>query len=414
MSDTLGQVTVGSSNTGRNSSPARPKIVVHKASDESHGSTKKTPESATTYEFLNKAKESPSSRPGSPKPPDAPRRPQSLVEESFIPASIAYSLRFIFEFEGCPDSKLEEENSVLLQNPESYQEIERVAEKHAKIRSAQSIGSKELHFFYGTCTMVSDNRTKFRLPLRSPEDWTEVNKRIVGYWNLHTHERLHLRISRHYLASQEQPTKDTSFAKVKSLEISDLMKQTWEEKDYIPHNVLKIVISDQTIDWIIKEKPPESLPENDLDAFIRRVQAEGRILLAMCVYAGLEMECLKELLDNGCKDSSLPLDKSSRCHVNCRLSFRTLVEKQGGFQAAYFTEGEDRKLPSHTVVPLQFYPREHSKDDLDREVTKDYDTKPLNSDSRGLAACRSGGHSHVYCVKLNPNHHNLSAVSSSL
>ena len=426
MSDAADQTTVGSNDIGQIPSPTRPRIIVHEAEgiEGSFGSTEKTPKPATTNKILEKVQGSPSSRQESPKPLGAPPHPHIPVERSFIPDTIAYNLRFTFEFE-CPDPhRKEEEMSVRLHRPESYKEIEKVADKRAKILSADSIGPKELKFFHGNCTIVSDNGTKFRLPLRSPEDWAKVNKRIVGYWNLHTHERLHLCISRHYLASQEHPIEGIPFAEVKCLEIHDLMKRTWEEKDYIPHNVLETVISDQTIYWIIKENHPESVPHDDQDAFIRRVRAEGRILLAMCVHAELKMGCLKKLLDSGWKDSTLPLDENVQCHRTCRHKFHRLLQAQGGFRAEHFVECEDRKLHSHAVVPLRFCPRVCGRDDLDHEVTGVYDDEWQTSPSQGKtisteeirrgALCGTGAYSNVYCVKLNPNHHSLSEVSQDL
>lgn len=191
------------------------------------------------------------------------------------------------------------------------------------------------------------------------------------------------------------------------------------EKDYIPHNVLEMVISDQTIHWIIKENPPKSVPQDEQEAFIHRVQAEGRILLAMYVHAELGMECLKKLLDNGWKDSSPPLDEKSHCHRDCRRKFRTLVQTQGGYRAARFVEGEHKTLHSHTVVPLHFCPRAHGNDDVDREVTTLISNELQNSSSednavKTAAFCGNGAYSNVYCVKMDPNHHSLSTVSNTL
>ena len=232
-------------------------------------------------------------------------------------------------------------------------------------------------------------------PLRSPEDWKKVNERIVEYWNSHTQEEMHLCISRHYLASQEQPV--AGLAKIKRLEIHDLMKKTWDKKRYIPDNVLQTVISDQAIHYIIQEQPPKSLP--DQHAFTRQVQAEGRLLFAMCVHARLKMEDLKTLLDSGLTDSNLPLDETSQCHKACRQKFEALLEAQGGFRAARFDEGEHQKFQPHTVVPVHFCPRPHGKND---------------TDLKRAALCGRGASSEVYCVRLNPNHHSLSEVSCEL
>ncbi len=421
MSESLNPATGGSSDTGLSSSLSRPTIKVYGAegNEESHGSSGKTPKPTTTHTASAKVLESASSRQESPKSIGAPHHPQSPVEGSFIPSKIAYYLRLEFDLEGCSNFGLEKEKFVLLHTPESYQKIEKAGKKYAKILSAgaaESIGSKELKFFFGNCTIVSDNDTKIRLPLRCPEDWTEVNKAIVGYWNAHTQERLHLCISRHYLASQQQPTEGKCFAEVKILEIDDQMKETWEGKGYIPHNVLETVISDETIYWIIKEDPPQSVPPEQQEAFIHKVQAEGRILLAMCVHARLGMECLKKLLDSGLKDSTLPLDEKFKCHHDCRGKLKNLIRDQGGYQAERFIEGQHKTLHPHAVVPLHFYPRAHGNDDLDHEITEGYGDTPQSSPTkentiRRYAKCGSGAYSNVYCVKFNPNHHGLSVVS---
>ena len=255
VSDSLDQPTDGSSDAGQIPAPAGPKIVLHEAegTGKSLEPTQKTLERGTTYKELENIQWSPSSSQDDSKPLSAPRRPKRPVEESFIPKRIVYSLQFTFEFEDCPNSKLADKYSVLLNEAESYQEIEKVADKHAKILSAKSLGQKELKFSYGNCTLVSDQVT--RLPLRSLEEWKKINDRVVDYWNSHTQEEPHLCISRHYLASQEQPVAD--LAKIKNLELHDLMKETiMDTKCYIPHNVLQTVISDQAIRCIIQEKPP--------------------------------------------------------------------------------------------------------------------------------------------------------------
>ena len=402
VSDSPDQPTDGSSDTGQNLSPSGLTIVLHKAEGTGKSSepTEKTPERGTTYKVLENAQQSPSSAQDNSRPFSVPRPSKSPVEGSSIPRSIAYSLQFTYEFDGCPDVKLAKEHSVLLQKPESYQEIERVADENAKVSSAESIGQKELKLFYGSCTLVSDQGTTIHLPLRSAEDWSKVNEHIVEYWVSHPQRRLHLCILRHYLASQEQPAdEDKSFAKIKCLEIDDLMKTGLDNKRYIPHNVLQTVISDQAIHWIIEEKPPKSLPRDDQHAFTRRVQAEGRILLAMCVHARLKMDCLKRLLDSGWTDSVLPLGESPPCHEGCRQKFRSLLAARGGFRAAHFVEGEHQNFDPHTVVPLHFCPRAQVKND---------------TDLKGAALCGRGASSEVYCVTLNPNHHSLSEVSCDL
>ena len=416
MSKPLDQAIASSGDTGQSSTPA---IVVRNAEgiEASPEPTQQTPEPATTHAVSETVHESALSRQESSMPLEAPRPPHTSAESSFIPSSIDYNLRISFERSSSPT--FAEDLSVRLHKPESYEEIEEVAEKHAKKLFAESIGTRDLQFAYGNCLIVSNSGTITRLPLRSRQDWREVNKSIVGYWNSHTHEKLRLCISRQYLASQERPTEGKSLAEAKSLEIHDLMEQTWEKKPYIPHNVLEKSISDEVIYYIIKENPPKNMSQDAQDALIHRVKAEGRILLAMCVHVELRMECLKKLLDNGCQDSDLPLDEGSLCHKACRKKFSTLLQTQGGYRAAHFYEGEHKSLHSHSVVPLHFCSRAHGKDELDREVTEACGDDPKDSSTRknankGDAWCGSGAHSNVYCVKLNANHHSLSMVSNDL
>ena len=399
-----------SSSTGPDTPPAGPAIIVHQPTQESLESTKQTPGLAEIYKVHESAQESPSPRQESP------------VIPSFIQKKIAYTLRVTFE--GSQDSKMVDGLSVLLREPKSYQEIEKEAQKSATVLSADIINGRELKFSYGTCIVVSNNGNKNRLPLRSQEDWAVLYNSVVEYLILHTHERLHLRISRHYLACQDRPIAKESFAKLKSDEINDLMKRAWEKVDYIPHNILESIISDQTIHSIVNESPLEGVSQDEQDSFISRVQAEGRILLAMCVHANLGTECLKVLLDGGWKDggwkdlSLPPLDENSHCHYKHRKNYRSLCKDQGSFRAAHFAQGEHKDLHSGIVVPLHFFPRADGQDNITLEKAEPYVTKTpdlksgkIAADEKQTAKCGSGAYSDVYCVKLDPNHHSLSKVS---
>ena len=387
-----------SSNTGRDAPTAGPAIIVHQPK-ESLESAEQTPKPAAIYQVHENAQESSSPR------QESPVIPSSI--QKIIPCMLRVT------FEGSQDSKLVDELSVLLHGPESYQRIEEEGEKSATVLSAEIIGEKKLKFSYGNCIVVSSNGNKSRLPLRSQEDWTVLYNSFVE--QLKTNEQLRFCISRHYLACQDQPTEGESFAELKYDEIDRLMKQGWEENNYIPHNILGTVFSDQTIDWIIKENPPESVSQDDQGAFVSRVQAEARILLAMCVCATLGTECLWELLKRGCKDSSLPLDEKSYCHPKCKVKYKTLVNTRGSFRAAHFVQGEHKTLDPHTVVPLRLFPSARGNEDLDHEVAEVYDNglqaSPREERTSKNAAWKGeGANSNVYCVKVDPNHHSLSTV----
>ena len=390
-----------SSSTEHDTPPDAPIIIVTESIQETPGSTEQTPEPAAKYPVYEKAQESPS-----------PGQESPIIEPS-IQKIIPYTLRITLE--GSQNSEFVKDLSVLLHESESYQEIEKVAKRHATALFAQTIGEKELKFSYGNCIVVSNNGNKNRLPLRSQEDWTVLYNSVDKHLKLHTQQRLQLHISQHYLACQDQPTDGKSFAALKCLEMDDLMK------NYISHNILETVISDQTVYWIIKEDPPKSVPQDEQDAFIRRVQTEGRILLAMCVHAQLGTDCLEKLLDRGWKDrgwkdSSLPpLDEDLHCHYEHRQNYRRLCRQQGSFRAAHFVQGEHKTLDPHTVVPLRFCSISHGNEDLDREIAEVYGNKSQASPRKEITSKKdawrgSGANSNVYCVKVDPNHHRLSRV----
>ena len=399
-----------SSNTEHDTPPDAPIIIVTESTQETPKSTEQTPEPVANYQVHEKAQESPS--PGQ----------ESPVVASSISKIIPYTLRITLEVS--QDSRLVKDLSVLLHEQESYQKIEKEAEEHATTFFAQTIGERELKFSYGNCIVVSNHGNKTRLPLRSQEDWAVLYNSVVGYLISRSNERLHFCISRHYLACQAQPSEEEPFAKLKSDEINDLMRHAWENVDYIPHNVLETIISDQTIYCIFNENPLEGVSQDEQDSFISRVQAEGRVLLAMCVHANLGTECLKVLLDRGWtdggwKDSSLPpLDEKSYCHYKHRKDYKSLCKGQGSFRAAHFAQDEHKDLHSGIVVPLHFFPRADGNDNMTLEKADSYVTKTpyLNSgeiaaDEKQTARCGSGAYSNVYCVKLDPNHHSLSKVS---
>ena len=394
---------MGSSSTEHTTPPGAPIIIVTEGNQESPESTEQTPQSTANYLVHEKAQKSPS--PGQ----------ESTIVASSVQKTIPYKLWITLE--GSQDSKLVKDLSVILHNSESYQEIEKVAEGYATAFFAQTIGERELKFSYGNCIVVSNNGNKNRLPLRSQETWAVLHNSVVEYLISHSNEQLQFCISRHYLACQDQPSEGESFADLKYDEIDNLMKQGWENKTYIPHNILGSVFSDQTVYWIIKENPPKSVLRDDQDAFISRVQAEARILLAMCVRACLGTECLWVLLERGYKDSSLPSDDKAYCHrhPSCKVNYERLVQRRGSFGAAHFVQGEHKTLDPHTVVPLRFYPRARGNEDLDWEVAEVYDNglqaPPVEKRiSKNDAWRGAGANSNVYCVKVDPNHHSLSRV----
>ena len=412
MSEHLDQAAVSSSDTGHISSPAGPRIIV--TGDSSRSTEQEsTPELATASWGSEKPRDPPPPRQESPESVHSARRTQNTAQGSVIPNSIACTLHTTLRgsLESNPPKYLE----VLLHDPDIYKGIEQAAEQHAKTLCAGSIGSKEMIFRYGNCTIIWDKISKVRRPLRSYEEWGKVYKKIVKYWTSHSHEQLRLHIWRDY---HQQHTIDGSFAETTNNEIHDLMKHGWGPKRYIAHSDLDKVMSDHTVCEIIMQD--KGIRSHDKDSFIQQVQSKGRILLAICVQSDIKMKCLKHILDREEKDSdaALPFDMDDICHKNCRSRFQRLLDVQGSYLAARFDgPGQHKILHPSIVVPLHFYPRVAGRKNMNVEeiITsvnelQDSHSEEVAAKKKEAARCGSGAYSNVYCVKLDPNHHGLSKV----
>lgn len=421
MSEHPDQATVSSNNPGRISSPAGPTIIVHRAegTEDSLRSTEQesTPEPVTTSQQSKKPREPPPPRQESPKPVHSARRARNLAQGTVIQNTITCTLRTTLR--GSLVSSLPRELEVVLHSPETYQEIEQEAEQHAKTLCAGSIGTTEMIFRYGNCTIIWDDISIYRRPLRSYEEWAEVYKSIVEYWTSHSQEHARLHIWRDY---HQQPTIDGSFADTKNNEIHDLMKHAWGRKRYIAHSDLEKVMSDHTVREIIMQADCTGIEPHEKDMFIQQVQSKGRVLLAICLQSDIKMQCLKHLLDHKDSDVALPFDLKDLCHQSCRSKFQRLLNEQGSYLAARFDgPGQHKNLHPSIVVPLHFCPRANGRKNMNLEEVdssvnelQDSYSEEFAAKEKTAAECGSGAYSNVYCVKLDPNHHGLSKVSHTL
>jgi len=131
------------------------------------------------------------------------------------------------------------------------------------------------------------------------------------------------------------------------------------------------------------------------------------------------MVCLHLLLENGLNDSALPLEESHRCHRECRGDFKRLLENQGSFLAARFkTIGEHQQPHTRVVIPLQYCSRDYEEKSVQIEgLSRPGVEIPSNSTeeatTKKAAFCGGGAFTNVYCVKIDPDHHELSKVNVS-
>lgn len=341
------------------------------------------------------------------------------IENFPIQQEISYSLQLAFENVSLPIDGIIRTISA---NDQSFRKIERVAEEQVKSSCAKSLGARELIFRHGRCTIVGEASYESVHSLTSLEDWKELWIILLNYLTSGTHQCPSLKISRDYYALTFTAADDESFAKTKSSEIHILMKKA-NGRNYISRTDLIRVTSKETIRQIIMgDASITNMALEEKEAFVQDVQKSARKLLALCVYARVDMQCLKKLLDHSLVDDSLPLDDSHCCHPKCGAAFHDLLAKQGSFMAPVFNNpGEHKRLPSCIVLPIHFVPKV-VEDSLTRnqanfaEVVSPHaeDEEQVVLRQKSLACCGSGAYSRVYRVRIDPDHHRLSQVAKYL
>jgi hypothetical protein len=321
--------------------------------------------------------------------------------------TISYLLQLTFENTALPIDGI---IRTLSPNDEGFRQFEKVAKKLVRSMCAKSLGSRELIFRHGRSTKVNDEI--FVHSLRSPEDWKKLRNILFNESTFGANQRLLVNIARDYYALTTKATENESFARIKGSEIRKLMKNG-DGRDYIPQTDLEKVTSNETIRRIIMgDTSIKSMGLEEREAFIQSVEGGARKLLALCVYARVEMQCLKKLLDQPLGDDSLPLGSRNICHPDCDVAYGELLTKQYSFMAPMFnTFGEHKVLPPGVVLPIHFVPKD-GKDSTagNREKGQSSPTGDEEQNQKELAKCGAGSYSDVYQVRISPDHHRLSQV----
>ena len=309
--------------------------------------------------------------------------------------------------------------------PNSYQKVERIGQEIAQIQaevsSSESPVARQINFKYGNCTVIGERVEKIGLPLTTLEDWDNVCAILLNYWRSDHLRTLHVDIYRDYFSYRSRATSEVSLAATKRREIHNLIKYTSEFESYIPRTALMRFNSHQNIREIIIQDDRLEMGAEDKEHFIKAVQSNAPCLLALCVYTGLKMQCLNELLRSGFSDAVLPTQIKDCCHDKCAPDFRTFLTNRGCFTPARFDIiGEHQDFQQHDVIPIHFIAVEKDQDEVmragrqkDLEKSKEGTTRVID-DARQSACCGSGGYSHVYRVRIDPDHHRLSKVSGIL
>ena len=310
--------------------------------------------------------------------------------------------------------------------PNSYRNVEnigqdiaqRIAQTQADTASSGTLATRQLNFKYGNCTVIGDNVEKSGLPLTTREDWESVCAILENYWRLEPLRKLHVDIFRDYFSYRDRASSEASFAATKRFEIDSLIRYTSENEPYIPRTALMRFNSLQNIREIIIQDDRLNMGSADKEHFIQTVRSDAPCLLAMCVYAGLKMQCLSVFLRMGFSDAKLPT-QSDYCHDRCAPDFRTFLNNRGCFAPARFDNtGEHQDFESHVVIPIHFIPVEKDEDDILRAGRQKELEKPKGgtsrvTDAKQSACCGSGSYSNVYRVRIDPDHHRLQKVSET-
>lgn len=348
-------------------------------------------------------------------------RSDSPATGSVIPETVQYTIHTTFETERLPVAVT---GSIRLIDASDYQGLEKSAEDYVRTHCEPILAGKSLYFRNGDCAIIGDNKDRHVHGLSSQEDWKDICTFLINFYTSNRYHHQHVDITRDYFALLTRRISDESFADSKRREIWRLMEVAFDGRRYIPRTDLTRVTSADMIQQIIVEDPVPASEHEEQKLFLHEVLQRGRKLLAMCVHAQLRMKCLRELLNSGHNDDTLPskpLEDGDCCHPRCGPNFANLVSSQGGFNAAEFLKpGEHQELHRTTVLPIHYRPNQTLRDALIDEVETGSEveeirrlgeeaTTPKQRASRG-----SGAFSKVYRVRLDPAHHKLTKVSSKL
>ncbi len=206
-----------------------------------------------------------------------------------IPSNVACTL-----YTTCDGSALSLVNlTVPYNDANSYQMFEDTGKEHVKDAYAEVLIGKGLKFTYGNCTIIGEQIERIGNPLTTQEEWRDVGTILRNYWASDPQRTFRLDIFRDYFSFRSRANSDVSFAATKRSEIQALMKRASDGRKYIPRTALMRFTSLHNIREIIVQDPRLDLEAKEKEEFIGSVQQRAGCLLAMCVYAGLKMECLR-------------------------------------------------------------------------------------------------------------------------
>ncbi|KAL8716044.1 MAG: hypothetical protein Q9225_006276 [Loekoesia sp. 1 TL-2023] len=326
-----------------------------------------------------------------------------------IPETTRFSLQLMlahFDRDHC--AKLE---TVSIGTPNSYDDIEAEAIQRIKDIYGRDLADKELVLRNGTATIFSA-KGKINYRLSSPSDWKAIYGRLTVPDVYGADDVVqHVEIFCNYVALQNRPDPDTSYASVKRNEIYFLMSKAFDERRYISRTDLNKVATRETIQRVIAEDPPSGMSSADQDQFAAAIYQHARILFATCLSAQLSMNCLRKLLSKHVDDTTSPLEEDHKCHWHCSSNFENLLRWQWSFRAASFlTLGQHLDLPQKVIVPVSFSPIAEDENSFfhrtGQENVSGIEAQSLEQDRERSRYGRSLGHN-TFRVTLDQSHRHL-------
>jgi hypothetical protein len=261
------------------------------------------------------------------------------------------------------------------------------------------IESKQLYRKTGLFRLIRDDSLHEEETdiLESEQHWSEkIPLLIVKFCSKNPYVGFHLEIRWDYSDLSIHKVKDEKYAHTIWRAIQDKHQNNWQDEEYIPRKDLDEIFSEGTIKELVNsdeslaklsQQSPNGDRSFDKNKFIIDVIAVASRLLALCVYSRLPLACLYHLMDNGHKDTDLPLTESECPHGEYKSEFHDLIMTQWRFIAHNFINKEGRpkheKLRRKIVVPI--------------------------ISAEGIA---EGGFGKVFKVHIDPDHHFLCSVSS--
>ena len=327
--------------------------------------------------------------------------------------TISYSSRVIFE--GSPARNLPGSQIIHIHDEDNFDNINAQIYKYIRENFAEALASREPLLRYANCTVTGKGGYRTRLPLTSKEDWenlitTKIVRRI-------TDEKLHLNILQEFSVPTKEGTIDFSKVEIVRHELHELMKQNVDGKIYIPDEDREKLISVNTIRDVMSDDTTLRMEPLERAEFIQTILARAQVLFAMWLHADLKASCLQELIKNELTDQSLPLRENHRCHARCKRQYDNLLRDQGGFRAVHFDHrGCHQDLDHRAVIPIHYCPRRIALQDgtADQSGHEPGKSTMYTDEDEGKgkrdAKLGIGGYSEVYCVRIDPYHHQLSEV----